>query len=132
MIDRLFETGYDPDRLGKGNAASNDYSAGFQLALWEIVNDSPVSPNVNSGTFSATGAAGARAVANDILAALNNPFTNKYNVLFLESVGKDAGHAGHYSQHLVTISEVPLPAAIWLLLAGLGGLAGLRRRRALA
>ncbi|MFN6978852.1 MAG: VPLPA-CTERM sorting domain-containing protein [Gemmobacter sp.] len=128
-IRRLFDTGYDTTMLG-----NDAYSAGFQIALWEIVNETSGSYDVNAGTFTVTngGAAGtnARTVATNLLGGLGGPVVNTgFRVVYLESQDMK-NPVGRDSQNLVTVAPVPLPAAGLMLLAALGGVAALRRRKA--
>ena len=44
-------------------------------------------------------------------------------------VNYDSGFPGSYAEYRVTVSEIPVPAAAPLLLAGLGGFAWMRRRQ---
>lgn len=129
-IDRLFETGYDPTKLGQGTTdAGKDYSAGFQIALWEIVFENTGTFNVNAGSFKVTGAANAREVAKNLLLGLGNATGNKWKVVYLESQNVTGNDNLRDSQHLLTPVPVPLPAAGLMLLAALGGLGLMRRRR---
>lgn len=126
-IERLFETGY---RLLDLTRPAN--SAGFQLALWELVNETSGSYSLLSGNFRARNSTAAINKANALLAAMRTgPITQDYRVTFLQSNDSRAP-GGHYSQHLVTVSAVPLPAAGLMLLGALAAMAGLRRRRAIA
>lgn len=129
-IQKLFNTA-----LTGLNLTSAANSAGFQLALWELVYETGATFNVSSGGFAATsGNASAITVANSLLAGLLGPKTGNYTLSFLESYH-------HGSQNLVTgtpgkdeIPPVPVPAAGLLLFSALGG-AGLMsrlRRRATA
>lgn len=124
-IGKLFNTAY------KGVDLTNaTQSAGFQLALWEIVNETAGSPYaLGSGNFSAAGSAAAASYADSLLAGLSGAVTQHYRLTFLQSTDPRAAD-GHYSQNLVTVSPVPLPAAGLMLMAGLGGLGLMRRRRA--
>jgi hypothetical protein len=125
-VRALFETSYATLDL-----ASDAQSAGFQLALWEILYETSGTFDLTAGSFRQTrsteAANAANAAANDLLAALGGPITQRYRLTFFES-GMN-GQGKQLSQNLVTVSEVPLPAAGVLLLAGLGGLAALKRRR---
>jgi hypothetical protein len=126
ILRTLFETSYKTLDL-----ASNAQSAGFQLALWEILYETSGTFDLTSGSFRQTrsgeASTEANAEANDFLAALEGPITQRYRLTFFES-GTNAQGA-QLSQNLVTVSEIPLPPAAALLLAGVGGLAAIRRRR---
>ena len=123
-IERLFETGLSTLNLG-----NNADSAGFQLALWEVLYENSGTLSLGTGNFSANHATAAIAVANTLLGNLAlGPVTRDYNLTFLQSNDPHNTVDGHYSQHLVTATPVPLPAGGVLLLAGLGALGALRRR----
>lgn len=129
-IKELFDLAYDEVL---GNLSAN--SGGFQLALWEIVNENNTDAtyNILNGGFKAT--AGATTVAAGFLSRVvrgagfgAGPVGNNgkgYNVFFLETT--TAGSAG--GQNLVTVSPVPLPAAGLMLLTALGGVAAAYRRK---
>lgn len=120
-ITRLFDTGYSALKL----TDSTD-SGGFQLALWEVMNENSATFDLSAGNFTATSDALAKGQA--LLAGMSGPVTQSYRLTWLQSDdSRIAG--GHYSQNLVTVSTVPLPAAGLLLVGALGGLAALRRRQ---
>jgi hypothetical protein len=125
-LQALFNTAYD-SFLGAG-LPNNDASAGFQLALWEIVYETSGTFNVDGGNnalkgaFYATSSADAVTAANAYLAGLGGPVTTHYNMFFLDAKNSER-------QDLVTVSPVPLPAAGVLMLVALGGLVASRKLR---
>lgn len=121
-ILRLFNTGYDATRLGT-TTSGRDYSAGFQLALWEIVNESSTGGySLLGGTFSATGFSGAIALANSLLGNLAVTPTGNWRLVFLQSQDGSDYNQTQDSQNLVTVAPVPLPAAGAMLILALAGL----------
>lgn len=121
-IEALFETSYKT--LDLSQAAQ---SAGFQLALWELLYETGGSYDLGAGAFKASHNAGAVAFGQGLLAGLSGPITQDYNLIFLQSNDPRNTRDGHYSQHLLTVAPVPLPAAVWLMALGLGGLVATRR-----
>ena len=120
-LKALVNTVYDDVVANLGTA---EFSAGFQLAVWEILNESGGSYDVASGSFAVTGgSAAAKAKANEFLANLDYSAPVKYNITYLQS------QADPKTQGLVTVSPVPLPAAGLLLFGALGGLGMIARRR---
>ena len=116
-VDRLFTGFY-------ASVDTRDEAAGFQMALWEIVTETSGVVDLASGIFRASGAAIPYTLASGYLSGLAGAGTGAYDLTFFDSLNDS-------SQNLVnaTPSPVPVPAAGGLLLAGLGGLAALRRRR---
>lgn len=99
-------------------------AAGFQVAIWEIVEDTGTGLDLSSGSFSAVDASGYGGVvaqAQSFLDGLGSAATGDYTISFLSSPT---------SQDVVTadpipFAPVPLPASGLLLL----GTAGLLMRR---
>jgi hypothetical protein len=123
-VDRV-QSVFDANRGGV-NAFDAVQAAAFQLSLWEVAYDDDF--NLASGAFQGAGIGGngaaITATAGSYLTAASGFMGNqRYRLLFLESDGMPQ------YQNLVTATEVPLPAAGPLLVAGAGALAALRRRR---
>lgn len=122
-IQKLFDTSYSTLDLD-----GNKQSGAFQLALWEILYETSGTFDLTAGTFyqSRTGTAQdhAETIANGFLAGLDGPVTQRYRLTFWESIGGDGAKR---SQNLVSVEPIPLPAAAWMLIAGVGALAGTRR-----
>lgn len=104
--------------------SSNEQTAGFHLALWEIFHDDL---NTSTGIIRATNGsnAGMLSIANTFLAELNGWRTkNLYDLTFYKS--------NRYQDFLVATEKpatVPLPAALPLLASGLLGFSTMRRRK---
>lgn len=120
-ITALFQVGYPIVDL-----ASNDQSAGFQLALWELLYEtSGQAFDVGSGAWKASSTSGALSFANDLLASLSGPIRQAYKLTFYEA----ATAGNRRSQSLVGVTPVPLPAGGALLGGGVMALLFLTRRR---
>lgn len=124
-VKGLFETAYKAVDL-----ADNVQSAGFQLALWEVLYETESTFDLRDGAFkqtkSGTAQDDAEEAANGYLALLEGGVvTQSYAFTFYES--KTNQHGDQLSQNLVSVSEVPLPAAAWMLGLGVAGLFGVRR-----
>jgi hypothetical protein len=115
-IGQLFSSAY-------AGISTRVQGAAFQVALWEIISDTGAGYSLSGGTFKVKQAAYSQAVinqANNYLAALTGATTGGYRLTYLKSaVGQD----------IVTVSQVPLPAAAGMLGLGLASLVGLRRRK---
>jgi len=121
-LTRLFNTAYTSVDVN-----NNAQSAGFQLALWEVVNEGQTF-DITDGDFRwIAGSTGARDLANSYLAMMTGPETMQFQLTFFES-GVDA-KGKQFSQNLVSVAPIPLPAGVWLLGAGLIGIAAVGRRR---
>lgn len=118
-IQKLFNTGYSDVVL-----TDNNKSAGFQLALWELLYETSGTFSLNSGFFEANNTA-ARTFANTLLSQLNDVVTDAFEMIFYESAENSKGK--QLSQNLVSVTPVPLPAAGLMLGAGLLGLVALKR-----
>lgn len=116
--DRIDDFFQDIDVIAQSNATTSQSSA-VQIALWEILYDDDY--NLGTGVFRTTG--GSTSIAQELLDfAKDNDLARTMKVTYLEA-------ENGARQNLVTISPVPLPAAGFLLLGGLGGLTLLRKRR---
>ena len=122
-IERLFETGFKTLDLTNG-----DQSGGFQLALWEVLYETSGHFDLNAGNFTATNST-ALFTGQTLLTGMSGHINQNYKLTFLQSDDTRAAD-GYYSQNLVTVAAVPLPAGGVLMIGGLGALAALRRRKA--
>jgi hypothetical protein len=124
-IQKLFDKSYDESLFVANTADGNAASAGFQLAIWEVLYDDNF--DIWSGSFladrgSSTSPTAAEAAAVDFLkgvATYAGP--QKWTITTYDSATK---------QDLGVATAVPLPAAAWLLLGVTGGLFAAKRRRA--
>jgi len=122
-LQRLFNTSYSTL-----DTSNNAKSAGFQLALWEIVTEGQSSLTLNSGDLRWVGGSdAARVEANKFLSQLDGPETEQYILTFFESSTDKYGK--QLSQNLVSVAPIPLPAAVWLLGGGIVLMGAVARRR---
>ena len=135
-LQRLFDTGFQTvfDKIEAADVTKNLFAAAFQVAAWEILyEDDPANYDASNGDFAISNA-NVVTQANSFLGNLGGTVTQKWDLTFLQK--SDAqGNPTVTGQNLVTGSPaapIPLPAAGWLLIGGLGALAALRRRRAAA
>ncbi|MFD1694342.1 VPLPA-CTERM sorting domain-containing protein [Roseibium aestuarii] len=126
-VEKLFAANYATLDLN-----SNSQSAGFQLALWEVLYETSSTFSLLNGAFEAVtrgrDATPSSVVgfANQFLSNLSGATTGKYAFTYYEGVN---GRKGSHSQNLVSVTPVPLPAAGALLGFGLVGLYGMSRRK---
>lgn len=143
LVEKLFEAVYSPsivlDRIE---------SAGFQLAIWELLYEDSGVFDIRGGDFQRsrwTWSGQEQSYVDDQIAAfsaaarflrkMNNGPATDYDFKFLVDVN---GAGGPGSSQLLIIPElvpptpVPLPAPALLLLGGVGALAALKRRKAKA
>ncbi|HTY99264.1 MAG TPA: PEP-CTERM sorting domain-containing protein, partial [Rhodocyclaceae bacterium] len=111
--------------LVSGHSSSNVNSTAFQLAVWEIVNENVGSYNLSSGNFQASAGGGATAVAQGWLNAL--PSVSKYSANIWAMQGN--GSSGWGPQDVVVFAPVPEPETYAMMLAGLGLMGAVARRR---
>jgi PEP-CTERM motif len=109
----------------EGHDSSNTNSAAFQLAVWEIVNETGTSYGLNNGFFQASGTGAGE--AQTWLSTLNATPVSAYNVS-IWSVNSMVSGWGH-AQDVAVFAPVPEPETYAMLLAGLGVLSGVVRRR---
>jgi hypothetical protein len=103
-----------------GSVNSTDASAAFQIAVWDLTFGSGFTANANGadGTI-------VNSLVAEYLGNLSGAITEQ--LTFLQDPSWTSGM--QVSQHLITFTPVPLPAAAWLLLSGVAGLGGLTRLR---
>ena len=126
-IENLFETNATAVQAIYGGV-NNTNSAGFQLALWEIVYETAAGPySLTNGSFRSV-ANGVRTAAEGFLANLGGTIEANYDLTYWAS---NSGRPTGSTQNLVSISPaaVPVPAAGLMLLTGLAGFGVASRRR---
>jgi len=102
-----------------GDVVDGNTSAAFQLAAWEIMYETGGSYNLSSGNFTEDGNATVHGIAQGYLDSLGGP--SVYSVQKLESPT---------SQDFVVTTPVPEPSTYAMLVAGLGLLGWVKRRKA--
>ena len=111
------------------DATDGDQAAAFQIVLWEAAyEDDGNAMSLANGLFQATSSGSDAFAATFIANAAAYTGGPAYDLTFWEVDG-DANRGKWTGQNLVSANPVPVPAAGWLLLAGLGGLAATRRRK---
>lgn len=108
--------------------ASRGQSAAFQAGLWEVLYDDDYSLLTGdfTGNFTASNTGAANAATTFLAAASSYTGPRLWNLSFLEST---PGAGQPMRQNLVTVSPVPLPASLLLMLAAMGGMGIAARRR---
>ena len=137
QYDDSIQTGGKFDELsqlfteGFASATSTaDFSAGFQLAVWEILmQTTPDDVNSPDGSFYVTdahGNTGAVTQANTLLAGLSS-YTPDYTIHLLHSLDTSPQHQD-FVYGTQPLTQVPEPAPLALVAIGMIGLFALRRR----
>lgn len=104
-----------------GSVNNSLTSSAFQLAVWEIVNETSGSYSLSDGTFSASGA------SDDSIALANNWLSKLPGVTTHNSYSISVLHSADY-QDFAVFTAVPEPGTIALFGLGLLGIATSRRK----
>jgi len=139
-IQALFDTSY-----GSLDLTSSSQSAGFQIALWELLYEDSGTYNVDENSWSKRGnfyvdwgSSSAVAKANEFLSNIAKDIVGEiYDLTYYDAGSSTGRHTYKNYQDLVggveippsQTPEVPLPATAWLLGGGLAALFGFARRR---
>lgn len=122
-VDRLFSSVY-------GGVDTSLEAAAFQVALWEIVHDDAERFDLSAGNVRITGNTAVTDTATTYLDGLATAIEGTYDVTYLSNpVSQDIVTARLRVELEERPPGIPVPAAGWLLLGGIGGLAALQRRR---
>jgi hypothetical protein len=121
------------------HSSTNTNSAAFQLAVWEIVNEKSTNPyDLASGNLKISSGSTGYALAEGWLTALNNLAYEpnpKYTVSFWNVNDGNGGASGSHppptggAQDVAVFSPVPEPGTYAMMLAGLGLMGFIARRR---
>lgn len=107
------------------SAPANVASAAFQLAVWEIVNETASAYNLSANNFTVTsGNSTVRQLASDWLGVVN---AGSYAIT--QDLGIWQKNAGSNTQNLAIFAPIPEPETYAMLLAGLGLMVFVARRR---
>ena len=125
-VETIYSTGND--------SSNNIQAAGFQLALWELIYETGPAYSLTGGTFQASPASAQKtsinSAANAFLGKLGGKVEFEYNLTFWENVtGTNQNLVSLSAPGTPVPSPVPLPAAGFLMIAGLAGLGAVARRR---
>lgn len=122
----LFKAAGDRERNNDAN-----WSAAFQIALWELMYDGPDNLDLNSGLFQARQASGAAINPSGEVGAKVVELLSLVNLTTprVGLIGLNGGDGGSYIFERTPVDVIPLPPAGWAGLAMLGGLAVARRLR---
>ena len=119
-IENLFEVNYATLDLSNSTSGKNQ-SAGFQLALWELLYETSGTWAVTGGSWFANSTTSALNYAAAFLANLDGPITQNYQLTFYESTQN--------GQNLVSVTPIPIPAALGMFLAAMASLIAWRRQK---
>jgi hypothetical protein len=114
------------DNGGSARVDTLNETVAFQLSVWEIINETSSTLRVsgsNKGAFFAESGATASqlALANEWLEAVGETRSSAFSVTRLHSDGH---------QDMLSVTAVPEPSTYAMLLAGLGAMGFISRRRA--
>ncbi len=123
LLGRLYTVA---DNGGSAKVDTLDETVAFQLSVWEIINETASSLRVsgsNKGVFFAESGATSNqlSLANGWLDAIGDARSSAFSVTRLHSNGH---------QDMLTVTAVPEPSTYAMLLAGLGAMGFISRRRA--